>query len=268
MSDTQTVEQFVAEASQETPETTAPETVNDVAEDSSPSEEVAPEQKKKNDAQTRIRELVAKTKDLENRWNEERIEKQRILQLMEQKIQPQEQAKPDLPPNPADYTDRPYEDYISDLTDYKTRQVIAAERQRSVQEQQQAAVRTQIGEQVNRFAEEAKKARERYPDFSEVVDSATPPQNPVVAASILGCDNPADVAYYLHKNPSELAKIQSLPPLIAAREIGKIDARYTPVKATHTTKAPSPIPQNNNDYARQDFSDIDAWMKARNAGKI
>ncbi len=57
------------------------------------------------------------------------------------------------------------------------------------------------------------------------------------------CDHAADIAYHLAKDPQEAHRIASLPPVAAAREIGKLEAKYsggTQPSQKSTTNAPAP----------------------------
>jgi len=105
----------------------------------------------------------------------------------------------------------------------------------------QAAVRMAFGmkEQEERKAKEAEqmqhvhkqyqrlnsafdKASDSYEDFDDVVRGDDVPFTPHVRDALLLVDNPADVAYKLGKNRSELERIAKLHPLEQAREVNKL----------------------------------------------
>jgi hypothetical protein len=63
-----------------------------------------------------------------------------------------------------------------------------------------------------------------------------------MAETIQTSDVGPDVAYFLGSNPKEADRIARLPPILQAKEIGKIEARLAsdpPVKKS--SSAPSPI---------------------------
>ena len=78
---------------------------------------------------------------------------------------------------------------------------------------------------------------------------------------MIGCEHPADIAYYLGQNIPEARRIASLSPIAAAREIGKLEARFSGPPQKTTTKAPVPtnpvggketVPKNYEDMSEDD----------------
>jgi len=70
--------------------------------------------------------------------------------------------------------------------------------------------------------DEFDKASEKYDDFDEVVRAEDVPFTPHVRDALLLVENPAEVAYKLGKNKSELERISKLHPLDQAREVNKL----------------------------------------------
>lgn len=94
--------------------------------------------------------------------------------------------------------------------DQQEKQAQMAERQAHVQKQYQ------------RLSDEFDRASDKYDDFDEVVRGEDAPFTTHVRDALLLIDNPAEVAYRLGKNRSELERISKLQPLDQAREVNKL----------------------------------------------
>ncbi len=79
-----------------------------------------------------------------------------------------------------------------------------------------------VHKQYQRLNDEFDNASEKYEDFDEVVRGDDIPFTPHVRDALLLVENPADVAYKLGKNKSELERISKLHPLDQAREVNKL----------------------------------------------
>jgi len=110
---------------------------------------------------------------------------------------------------------------------------------------------------------------EKYSDFLEVVASAQ--VTPVMAEALLELDGQVDVAYYLGKNPKEVARISKLPPIRQVAEIGKLEIKITqePTKPRQQSKAPMPLkPVSGKETPSSDHSpndSMESYLKKRNA---
>lgn len=82
-------------------------------------------------------------------------------------------------------------------------------------------------------------ARGRYADFDAVVFSA--PISDKLAEMIVEADRSADLAYKIASDHAVAAHLSSLPPLAAARELGKLEAQLSAPRARTTTQAPEPV---------------------------
>lgn len=148
------------------------------------------------------------------------------------------------PPKESDYDD--YGQYQADLAAHKAMQALAArDSQRSKaemdrREEAERALQQQImQERMESLNEQKLSARERYADFDQVFESAYIPQH--VADMVIESDQAADVAYHLGKNPVVARQIAQMPPLAAARELGRIEAQMSAPKPRTQSKAPEPI---------------------------
>ncbi len=79
-----------------------------------------------------------------------------------------------------------------------------------------------VQKQYQRLHNEFDKASDKYDDFDDVVRGDDVPFTPHVRDALLLVDNPADVAYRLGKNKSELERISRLHPIDQAREVNKL----------------------------------------------
>ncbi|CAB4128594.1 hypothetical protein UFOVP100_46 [uncultured Caudovirales phage] len=79
-----------------------------------------------------------------------------------------------------------------------------------------------VQKQYHRLNEEFDKASDKYDDFDDVVRGDDMPFTHHVRDALLLVENPAEVAYRLGKNKSELERISRLHPLDQAREVNKL----------------------------------------------
>jgi hypothetical protein len=144
----------------------------------------------------------------------------------------------EVAPKPTEDDYPSFADYMEALTDWKLAQNTAAteqrviarlqqERQQAAQQQwdaQQRAVQVQAEQDyLGRLAQ----AREAYPDYNEVLASAT--HLPVTAEVQLVIQNSpvgVDLGYHLMKHPAELDRITRLPPAAQFIEMGKLEALH------------------------------------------
>ena len=87
---------------------------------------------------------------------------------------------------------------------------------------QMAERQAHVQKQYMNLNNEFDKASEKYDDFDDVVRGDHVPFTSHVRDALLLIDNPADVAYRLGKNKSELERISKLHPLDQAREVNKL----------------------------------------------
>lgn len=79
-----------------------------------------------------------------------------------------------------------------------------------------------VQKQYSRLNDEFDRASDKYDDFDETVRGEDVPFTPHVRDALLLVDNPAEVAYRLGKNRSDLERISKLHPLDQAREVNKL----------------------------------------------
>jgi hypothetical protein len=138
-----------------------------------------------------------------------------------------------------------HEAYVEALADWKVDQKIAQRESKLAEEQAKKSYAERVqthNERVEEFAKEHEDFHDRLEDVADVQLSIA------VQEAILSSDNGPALMYELAKDPTELDRIIKLPPIAAARELGRMEARLakaeTPEKQAKEitkTKAPEPI---------------------------
>lgn len=178
--------------------------------------------------------------------------------------QPRQDARPDAnaPPNPADYeygeTDV---GYIRAISKYEARQEF----------EQAQAERDQRQQVQSRLSQFNQRLAEQYPDGEPEGIAAIrrlPQLAPAITEVILTSEIGPKLADHLGANQSELARLSALPPVLQARELGKLEARLESPAAPRpktATDAPAPTPQVRGGGGRftvaPDTSDFAAFEK-------
>ena len=106
----------------------------------------------------------------------------------------------------------------------------------------QREMHKQHTELLEAYHDREEQARDKYQDFEQVAYNPKLPITTVMADTIRASDVGPEVAYYLGTNVKETERIARLPPILQAKEIGKIEAKLAdnpPIK--RTTSAPAPI---------------------------
>jgi hypothetical protein len=181
-----------------------------------PADTTPEEQPAKSFTQDELDAIVGKRLAREQRkW--ERDQAQRFAE--QQARQP---AAP--PPAPDDFDNAPA--YAEALA----QQILA---QKEAAKQQAALFET--------YKDREEEARDRYEDFEQVAYNPNLPVTDFMAQAIQASDIGPEVIYHLGSNPKEAKRIADLPPLLQAKEIGKIEAKLVadpPTKRTSTAPAP------------------------------
>jgi hypothetical protein len=103
-----------------------------------------------------------------------------------------------------------------------------------------------------------------YPDFKEVVANG-PRLGPAVGQMVLATEKPHDISFYLAKNPEHALAIASMPPMLAMREIGKLEAQFVNKRVTSAPRPPTTV-GGNSDASPRGLSDelpADEWYRRR-----
>lgn len=161
------------------------------------------------------------------------------------------------------------EAYAEALAVQKAEQLLA---QRAMQQQQ--------AQMLDAHHDREEQARDRYDDYEQVVLNPRLPITDVMADTIRASEVGPDVAYYLGTNIKEAERISRLPPIVQAKEIGKIEAKLVDnPPAKRSTSAPAPITpvtarnSNNPSYDTTDPRSIKTmntseWIEAERQRQI
>lgn len=156
-----------------------------------------------------------------------------LLGLIEQEIGPA--------PKEGDFSD--YLEFQAEKVAWlaSKKQVEREIKHRAAQSQQEE--QRGINDLVETFRERADEARKRIPDFDKILDGATvSPQHPEVIKLILSSEKSPELSVYCSQNPEFVHRLNRLPPLQAALEIGRIENRLSSGPPKTATKAPAHVP--------------------------
>ena len=199
--------------------TAAPESV-----DTAP--EVADEQQEKPAVKTFTQE------ELDAAIGKRLAREQRKWEREQQAKLAETQARQSVPKEipPVDQFESP-EAYAEALAVRKAEELLAAREQ----QKQQAAI-------LESYHEKEEEIRAKYDDFEQVAYNPQLRITDVMAQTIQASDIGPELAYHLGSNPKEADRISRLPPILQAKEIGKIEAKLaSDPPVPKTTSAPTPI---------------------------
>lgn len=171
--------------------------------------------------QKRIGKLSAQKKQAQA---EAAMERQRARELearlaaYERQLSLQQQEEELVEPNIDDFPD--VREYIKARDTYYLKYIERAEQL----EQNRKKAEREYALALN-YQKHAKIAAEKYEDFYEVTNGAQGITD-AMAEIIAECDHPAEVAYYICKNPKEIQKLRQMSEREMARAIGKIESRF------------------------------------------
>ena len=153
------------------------------------------------------------------------------------------------------------EEYVEALAEKKAEELV---RQRD-QNKQAVTIETT-------FRDKEDDAREKYADYEKVAYTA--PISDLMAEVIKASDIGPDLAYHLGKNPEEAERISALPPLLQAKEIGKLEVKIMnqPAEKVKASNAPAPIKPigshgktDSSDPSKMSMEEYHAFRKKQNA---
>lgn len=158
--------------------------------------------------------------------------------LQAQQQRPQEQDTGE--PKREQFDD--YEKFIEARADWRAdmriQHRLAQQNEQWRQQRQQQDVAQQATAIANDFQRKLSEQRKAIPDFDEVIADAADVQVGNAFPAIATADNPAALMVYLAKNPDVAGRIAMLSPVLAAREIGKLEMKLS--TGPQVSKAPSP----------------------------
>lgn len=247
-------------------ENVAPDTTPDVAEEAE--DEQPPQDKPKGGFQRRIAELVSERNEYRRMLEQDR---RRLDQLVEL-VAGQRQVAPESPkaePTPPTLEQAGYDEqkYQQALVEYARAEARKEVQQTLRQEREQAQAQTRQESFKTREADFAKQVE----DYADVVYDPTAPISQTMAELIAESDVGPQLAYHLAKHREVAQAIYSLPPVAAARELGRLEAKLAtpePKSSPAIPKAPPPPPRVEAiepEVERDPDKMTDAeWLKWRN----
>jgi hypothetical protein len=221
------------------PDAIAPETVAN-ADPSPAAVDTSDKSDKPNGSQKRIDELTWHRRNAERRNRQLESELAQMREQLTQRASPTPEQRQEAPKKLADfnYDEEKYAEYVADVAAEK-----AAIKLRALQERE----KTESSRKTNqsKFREREAALRNEMEDYEDVAYTA--PIHDHVADLVMSMDDGPRVAYFLGKNPETAAKLSALPPLEAAKELGRIETRLAyereQAKAKPVSKAPPPPPK-------------------------
>lgn len=211
---------------------------------------------KKNRAQERIRKLAAEKSESERLLAEARAKIQ-ILEA-EQLTQTQRQDIELVAPDPENFEYGMFDPrYQTELASYnfkvlqaekESQEISAAERQRQQEIQKAEIIQKELIR--NRVSQVMSEGESLYSDFKESVMSDKYAFTEVMGDALINCENAAEIAYRLSKNPNHASQLANLPAPQQVREIFRLDFELSRRKtAAKATKAPPPPLSNRGGVA-------------------
>lgn len=231
-----------AEAKTEEPIVT--ENLKETPQEAQPQQERDAQGRFKNPVQPRIDELVRQRGEQER---EAAFWRARAAELEGKATPAVEEPKP---PKKDDFES--YDAYVEALTEYKADVKTTQALNKFRVEQQETAKAQQEQEQAAKvqttWQTRLQETTARISDFREVMDSvADRPIAKHVIEIVKESDVGPDIAYHLAKNEDLALRLNSMSPIAAAREIGRLEA--TLGKTTSAAPSPAPTPATRQSSA-------------------
>jgi hypothetical protein len=143
-------------------------------------------------------------------------------------------------PKPDDFDTQ--EDFIEAVAEWKAEQKLQERDSKSRETQ----LKNEYQSKIQSFQKNAKALAKQIDDYEDVLEEVSDiTLSLAVQDALLESDNGPELMYELAKNKSDFERINSLSPMQAMREIGRLEARLTSKKDSSkkevsTTKAPPP----------------------------
>jgi hypothetical protein len=232
------------EQAPQTEETQAPQEAAPEAPETE-QQEAAPEEAQAEETEAKADDAEAPEEEAEQQQAEKPDEKHKRAGGFQRKIEKLERQNQILLEQLQRLGQQPPAAQSTQPAKEKTAEEKAAEYLDSLVEQRLAAREAQRQAQERQAAFERRTAavRTAYPDFDEVVAEVAHVQvSNALGQALLTSDKGPEIMYQLAKNPAELARLSALPPLDAAREVGRLEAKAASGAAPQKPKAASRPP--------------------------
>jgi hypothetical protein len=219
----------------------------------------------------KLREKLS-AKDQEIGFLRSELERARVAGAKEPEKVAEKTVKEDGKPSKDQF--ETHDEYVEALADWKVDQRLKAEKAAAIENQVKSEGQKRLETHAGRVQEFVKS----HPDFQEVIQDLDdgPKVSLTVQEVILNSDNGPELMYQLAKNRKEFERINALPAIQAARELGKFESRFAKPSEEKpqpkTTKAPPPVKpvgarsgSASKDPGEMDFDEYKAW-RAKGGG--
>ena len=133
-------------------------------------------------------------------------------------------------------------DFYEALTDWKIEQKLNIDKEKTGRESEEKKEKDKFAANLDAMEGKIEKGNEKYEDFSEIVLDENLKITEQMIEVVNSSEIAEDILYYLGKNPDISADIAKMNPVLATREILRIEAKITaPPLRKKTTNAPEPI---------------------------
>lgn len=171
-----------------------------------------------------------------------------------------------MPPAESDFIDP--NDYKKARVDYEDR-LDAWKYQHRKNEEIQEMQKEELAGNIAKFNTISVRMREKYPDFDTAINE--PVFTPILSNEVMASEYGPEIGYFLAKNPSEALRLSKLTPTGVAKEIGKLEVKFSQAVKKTNSKAPDPLnPIKGDDVPQKDPSKMtDAeWYKWEQEQKL
>lgn len=238
--------------------------------DAAPAQEATPDDTQPRDEKGKFKSPVQSRIDELTRA---RHEAEREAAYWRQRATPAE-AAPTPPAKPTVDQFQDYGEFLAAQTNWQIAEAIKADRAAAAEEAAKSAEQRAAETKAKTFFERAATFRANAPDYDAVMDAASTPISKEMYECLQDSEQGPALAYHFAKNPAEADRISALPPLAAAREIGRIEATLGKPEAVQkpVSKAPAPMkPQSGvsstvtNDPAKMSHEEYRAYRAKQGA---
>lgn len=167
-----------------------------------------------------------------------------------------------------------YEAYLDARAEWLVEQKLQTQSKKSAEEQKKAKQIEEQSRKAARVESVMTSGAESFKDFDTTLQAIEAVANPDeirgALDAVLESEKAADLLYFLGKNPSEVAKLKQLTPLMQAREIGRLESRIEPNKLTAAPPPPDTLKGNGgrvtSDKPPTDPEDYRKWRQKHMKG--
>jgi hypothetical protein len=137
------------------------------------------------------------------------------------------------------------ETYIINKAKWEIKKDAAKEEAKRKEEEKVTKQQSEFKRIQSNWESKKVEAQVKYSDFHTVISDPNFVQTGVMQLLIQDSEVAGDLAYYLAKNPTEMARLNSLPPHHAAKAVGVLENKFitssTPAPQNILSQAPAPI---------------------------